>query len=92
MAIRVQRRHMAGGYRHEHISRLEGTNDQTGAREEGSRADWVAFVERGGQAYVRDARGDVAYLGVRGSALGTKYVQTYADGIWQDNLLALPTY
>jgi len=92
MAIRVQARRMSTGHQHEHIARLRGVNDQTGAIEEGTRADWVVYVEGGGAAYVADSRGDVAYLGVRVSAWGNRYVQTYADGIWQDNLLALPTY
>jgi len=52
----------------------------------------VAFVEGGGEAYVKDARGDVAFLRVRTSVNGIKYVQTYADGIWSDNLLALPRF
>ena len=50
----------------------------------------VAFVEKGGRAYVQDDDGDTAYLRVRQTANGSKYVQTYADGIWSDNLLALP--
>jgi hypothetical protein len=31
-----------------------------------------------------------AWVGVRTSAAGNKFLQTYADGVWKDNLLALP--
>lgn len=93
MAIRVTHRRMsAGGYAHEHITDLKGADDTTRATEDHSRAWWVSYVENGGQAYVKDANGDVAYLRVRTTSSGTKYVQTYSDGIWKDNLLALPTY
>jgi len=49
----------------------------------------VEFVEGGGQAYVT-ADGYTAYLRVRPGP--PKYVQTYADGVWKDNLLSLPTF
>jgi hypothetical protein len=52
----------------------------------------VAFVEHGEVAYIRDAFGNVAFLGVRVSASGDKYVQTHADGVWTDRLLALPRF
>lgn len=80
----------AGGYRHEHIThiRWEGSNG-TGVS---TRAEMVAYVERGEKAYVKDKQGDVAFLRVRVSSAGNKYVQTYADGIWSDNLLALPRF
>jgi hypothetical protein len=52
----------------------------------------VTFVEGGGKAYVKDAKGNIAYLAVRVSSAGNKYVQTYADGIYSDNLLALPRF
>jgi Protein of unknown function (DUF3892) len=51
--------------------------------------EWLK--NQNGQAYVRDAAGDVAYLYPRENSNGTQYVQTYADGIWKDNLLALST-
>lgn len=34
--------------------------------------------------------GKVALVDVRTSALGHKYIQTHANGIWNNNLLALP--
>ena len=83
-----------GGHHHAHIDRIKWSNETTGAGGDNTRAEMVAFVETNGtsSAYVRDARGDIAYLHVRTSTSGAKYVQTAADGIWQDNLLALPRF
>jgi hypothetical protein len=39
---------------------------------------------------VRDARNNKAHVGTRENANGTKYLQTRADQVWTDNLLALP--
>jgi hypothetical protein len=41
-------------------------------------------------AYVRDASGNQARVGTREHANGVKFVQTYADRVWTDNLLAQP--
>ena len=82
----------AGGRYHEHITHIMWVKDGTTTANVSTRSEMVAFVEQGGRAYVKDARGDVAYLRVRVSSAGNKYVQTYADGIWQDNLLALPRF
>lgn len=76
-----------GGEKHEHITHIKVAVNTVYTR-----AEMVAYVERGGRAYVRDASGDVAYLRVRTSSAGNKYVQTWADGIWKDNLLALPRF
>lgn len=93
MAVRCTAIRMSsGGYHHEHITNIWWTNEATTASGVSTRAEMVQFVEVNGtrSAYVRDACGDVAYLHVRVSSAGNKYVQTYADGIWSDNLLALP--
>jgi len=50
--------------------------------------DWLKINV--GKAYVEDAAGDVALVYTRENSYGTKFVQTYADGIWRDNLLSLP--
>jgi len=50
--------------------------------------DWLKEADAN-KAYVQDAQGNVAYVGTRENANGTKYVQTYADSKWTDNLLAL---
>lgn len=90
IAIRMSQ----GGRYHEHITNILWipSDDQGAQAKSNTRAEIVAFVEKGGKAYVEDDDGDVAYLGVRVSSAGNKYVQTYADGIWTDNLLALPRF
>jgi hypothetical protein len=89
MAVRVTARRMVGGQGHQHISHLQWTDPATGAPKTSTRAEMVTFVEGGGQAYVMTG-GYTAYLRVRPGP--PKYVQTYADGVWKDNLLALPLF
>lgn len=80
-----------GGYHHSHILEITAVDDATGGRIVGSRQEWVNSVKSRHQAYVQDANGNRAYLRV--NHIGqTEYVQTYADGKWTDNLLALPRY
>ena len=90
--VRCTHVRLEGGKYHEHISRIAWKNDATGAAGNNTRAEMVTFVEGGNQAYCQDAAGNRAYLRVRVSSAGNKYVQTYADGIWTDNLLALPRF
>lgn len=49
----------------------------------------VGFVENGGEAYVKDSNGNIAYCRVRTSVNGTKFLQTYSDNTPTDNLLSL---
>lgn len=75
---------------HEAISHYKWLNEQTNETGIISRADMVAWVERerNNQAYVRDNLGTVnCYVNV--SRSGTKFLQTYADRRWTDNLLNL---
>lgn len=81
-----------GGSHHWHIARLKGYDPATRQPYDATRAEWVDYIEKGGKAHTRDSRGNVAYLRVRQTVNGLKYVQTYADGIYSDNLLALPRY
>jgi len=50
----------------------------------------VDFIEKGNKAYTKDSSGNKAYLVVRISHSGNKYVKTVADGTETDNLLHLP--
>ena len=50
--------------------------------------EWIK--DKGGVAYVTDSRGNKALVGTREHTNGTKYLQTYADRVWTDNLLAQP--
>ena len=93
MAIRVTCINKSGGYHadpHHAIERLGWVEDGTGKTDVWTRLqtyDWIKY--RNGVAYVRDSRGNTATVATREHTNGTKFVQTYADGVWTDNLLAL---
>jgi hypothetical protein len=77
---------------HEAISSLGWINEETGARGTSTRLEIYDFVKnKGGTAYVIDRKGNRALVAARENVHGTKFVQTYADGIWTDNLLSLPS-
>lgn len=91
MALKFTARRMSGGHQHEHIARLWWVNPADGDTGNGTRAQLVKWVEDGGKGYAEDARGNNrAYVAVRTSSSGTKYLQTHADSVWTNNLLALP--
>lgn len=76
---------------HEGITNFGWVNEQTRASGNSTRAQMVEFLEKqGGVAYVKDWNGNVAYIGVCTTTWGTKYLRTYADSKWTDNLVALP--
>ncbi len=76
---------------HEGITDYQWINEQTRATGISSRAEMIHFFEVDrGQAYVKDQFGNVAWVGVQTSAWGTKYLRTYADSKWTNNLLSLP--
>ncbi|WP_067509921.1 DUF3892 domain-containing protein [Actinoplanes sp. TFC3] len=92
MAIRITGIRLEGGAGHEHIGRLWWVNPASGAAEErpNTRAELVAWIEdQNGKAYV-ESGGHRADVGVVKPPYGPKYLRTYADGQWTDNLLALP--
>jgi hypothetical protein len=88
--VRINAIHLVGGIRHEHIESMQWINPQTQATGESTRQGMVHFLTQSpGQAFVSD--------GVRNVTVGVvdatpKYVRTYADGVWTDNLLSLPRY
>ena len=94
MAIRITCINKSGGYHadpHHAISHLRWKDEQTCENGKNTRFeiyDWIK--NKDGLAYVLDSRGNKAYVGTRENANGTKYLQTYADRVWTDNLLALP--
>jgi frataxin-like iron-binding protein CyaY len=58
-----------------------------------TKAEIVTWIEtKNGKAYVEDRQGNRADVGVVTPATGPKYLRTYADGTWTDNLLALPQF
>lgn len=94
MSIRITCIEKSGGFHadpHHAISAVAWINEQT--RETGTSTrltvyDWIK--SQNGVAYVRDSRGNRAKVGTREHANGVKFIQTHADGVWTDNLLALP--
>jgi len=89
MAIYVTARHMVGGAQHEHISEVKWENRTTKETGKSSRAEMVAWIRTGGDARVAKGQSDVTIKVVEASP---PYVRTFADGLWSDNLLALPSY
>jgi hypothetical protein len=73
---------------HTAIEKLGFTD--TSGRYTTPRLEMYTFLTNGGKAYVKDRSGNVAYVGTAVTNLGTKYVRTYADSTWTDNLLTLP--
>lgn len=91
MAISITGIRLSGGPEHQHIVRLWWTNPSTGKTRENTRAQIVAWIENeDGKAYVEDAGGNRADIGVITPTRGEKYLRTYADRVWTNNLLALP--
>ena len=82
-------RHMEGGYRHEHIAQVRWRNPADGASDVSTREEMVRWIVAGNQAFVADGQ---RQIGVRVVRAMPPYIQTYAAGIWTDNLLALPTF
>jgi hypothetical protein len=82
--------HMTGGSRHEHIASVRWKNPDTGDSGEDTLERMVNWIRTGnGNAYVC-GNGHLAKVGVVDG--NRRYLRTHADGVWTDNLLALPQY
>jgi hypothetical protein len=91
MAIRFTAVRLSGGNQHEHITRLWWVNPADGSTGDNSRTDLVGWIEnQHGKAYVEDQQGHRADVHVVTPGSGAKYLRTKSDGVWTDNLLALP--
>ena len=91
VAIRITDIRQEDGKGHEHIVRLWWTNPATGQDSNSTRAAIVSWIENeNGKAYTEDGQGNRADVLVVTPTHGEKYLRTYADGRWTDNLLALP--
>lgn len=74
---------------HEHITHVGGTcPDGTGWYDPVPAV--VGLIEAGQHRFYTREQGVVAWVYVRTSAGGRKFLQTRADGVWTNNLLALP--
>lgn len=88
--IEITAIHMSGGTQHEHIASVKWKNPATDATGQSTREAMVDWLEnKNGEAYVTDGKNTVSVLVVNAKP---KYIRTYADGKWTDNLLALPRY
>jgi hypothetical protein len=75
---------------HERITHVGGPKPDGVGRWKDSLAAVVGFIERKEHRFYTAEDGASAWVGVRTSAAGNKFLQTHADGVWRDNLLALP--
>lgn len=74
---------------HEAITHLGWINENDNSRGRLTRQEMVKFIDGGGQAYVKDAYGNVAYLITVTSISGLRYVKTEPDSTTSNNLLEL---
>lgn len=90
VSVRITAIRMSGGTSHEHVTDLWWVNPSTGADGTSSRAAVVTWIEDdNGKAYVEEG-GHRIDVGVVSPTSGPKYLRTYADGYWTNNLLSLP--
>jgi hypothetical protein len=93
MAVKITCIKKQGGYHEdphhaiESVRWIDPASGESGSNTRIEMYDWIKL--KNGEAYVSDGV-RVAYVGARLSPSGTKYIQTYADGRWSNNLLALP--
>lgn len=71
------------------ISSMNWIEDGTEKNGTATRKEMYDFVNKGGEAYVKDANGNKAKLVARKTLKGTEYVKTVADDVKSDNLLKL---
>ena len=81
--------HIDGSARHERISSVRWRNPETGAEGQSTREEMVKWISAGNLGYVTDGARRVQ---VRVVDAQPPYIRTWADGVWSDNLLALPRY
>lgn len=80
--------HMVGGAGHEHIASVRWRNPITGKDGSSTTAVMVDWIEnKKNVAKVTDGKTAV-HVGV----VDHKYLRTYADKKWSNNLLSLPRY
>lgn len=81
---------MEGGTGHEHIANVRWRNPADGKTDVSTKAVMVDWIDnKNGVAKVQSTSGDVPVETVDAKP---KYLRTYANGKWTDNLLALPRF
>ncbi|WP_087003388.1 DUF3892 domain-containing protein [Rhizobium sullae] len=74
---------------HEHITHVGGPQPDGSGRWRDTVPNVVGFIERNTHRFYTKENGVVAWVHVRVSPSGRKYLQTQADGYWSNNLLSL---
>jgi hypothetical protein len=88
--VQVTTVHMEGGENHEHIASVLWTNPQTGVSGQSTREQMIEFLRKPGtRAFVSDGERAV---NIRIVEAEPPYIRTHADGVWTNNLVALPRY
>jgi hypothetical protein len=94
MAVRITCIKKDGGNHdnpHTAIESVDWTNEATGATGRSTRLEMYDFIKnKNGSAYVKGMAGSTVNVGTGETAKGTKFIRTYANGQWNDNLLSLP--
>ena len=81
--------HIEGTPRHEHIESVRWRNPDTDETGQSTREQMVEWIGVGNYAFVSDG---VRRVRVHVVNAHPPYIRTWADGVWSDNLLALPRY
>lgn len=74
---------------HEAIDHLGGPQPNGNGRWRMTRLEVVQWIEQGHNFFTKDKYGNIAYLQVKTSLAGNKYVETKPDGRPGNNLLNL---
>ncbi len=92
MAYRITGIRKPGGVSnvHEAISHYRWIKDGQTTSYISDRVTFIGLVEGKVATYVQDSSGNKAYCKINVSKSGTRFLQTYSDGKWTDNLLSLP--
>jgi len=75
---------------HEHITHVGGPAPAGAGRWKDTADNVVRFIDDKVHRFYTEEGGAKAWVGVNTSRAGHKFLQTRADGIWRNNLLALP--
>jgi hypothetical protein len=78
-----------GGWTNQHITDVKWMSDQDGEVGQSTRQAMVDWIDNGGYAYVQ-APQSRSQVGVVDAT--PRYLRTYANETWNDNLLSLPTF
>lgn len=93
MAIQITHVRLAANCTgHDSITRYKWRNESTGKTGDNDKPTMVTWVDTAGSsAYVSNGSSRVA-VGVVRPQIGSAYLKTHANGVWTDNLLALPRF